>query len=169
MMGNQNRKTHGHTEGRKYSPTYHSWQAMLTRCHNGKHSGAKKYKDRGICVCDSWFVFENFLRDMGDRPNGTSLERKDNSLGYTKENCTWATPQEQARNRRATKLTYHAAFEIWCQMHSGKTAKSIAKEFSISESMPRAIYSGVTWKDAGKEAKEFMNTRTQTNQPDKAI
>lgn len=91
--------SHGHTVG-GFSPTYYSWASMLTRCTNPNSSGWKNYGARGITVCDRWRSFDNFLADMGDRPVGLTLDRKDNDGNYEPANCRWATPVEQARNKR---------------------------------------------------------------------
>jgi hypothetical protein len=94
---------HGHaTNG--ISPTYHSWNGMLSRCTNPSHHSYADYGERGIDVCPRWFQFQNFLADMGEKPHGTSLERKDNSLGYSPENCYWATATQQARNKRNNRI-----------------------------------------------------------------
>jgi hypothetical protein len=87
------------SHGKRRTATYRSWAALKTRCTNTKIESYKNYGGRGIKVCGRWLdSFENFLEDMGDRPEGTSLDRADNDKGYSKENCRWATPKEQARN-----------------------------------------------------------------------
>lgn len=73
---------------------------MKTRCLNGNCEKFSKYGGKGISVCSRWLEFENFLADMGERPEGTTLNRLDNDLGYYKENCSWATPAEQRANQR---------------------------------------------------------------------
>lgn len=83
------------------SPTYGSWRAMLKRCTNPKHPAYASYGGRGITVCERWLhSFQNFLEDMGERPAGKTLDRKNNDLGYSPANCRWATWNEQARNKR---------------------------------------------------------------------
>jgi len=77
-----------------------SWRCMKTRCLNPNNFKYKDYGGRGIEVCEKWLNFQGFFEDMGVRPEGMTLERKNNSLGYYKENCKWATPKEQASNRR---------------------------------------------------------------------
>lgn len=72
---------------------------MKERCLNPKHKAYKAYGGRGITVCKRWLVFENFLEDMGERPEGKTLDRKDNDKGYTKSNCRWATKEEQYDNQ----------------------------------------------------------------------
>ena len=83
---------------------YKSWTAMKTRCTNPNTPSYKNYGERGITICYRWLNFENFYVDMGDRPEGKTLERIDNSKGYCKENCKWATTKEQNRNTRQVKL-----------------------------------------------------------------
>ena len=85
--------------------TKNSWSGMWKRC-GGKHQttqGCKNYKDKGITVDPYWEDFDNFLSDMGLRPNGLTLDRIDNTKGYYKENCRWATPKTQTRNRSTTR------------------------------------------------------------------
>lgn len=95
--------THGHTRGqagtKRISPTYLTWLAMRSRCFNPKNEKYPMYGARGVTVCERWATsFENFLADMGERPKGTTLDRKDNAKGYEPGNCKWSTPKEQALN-----------------------------------------------------------------------
>jgi hypothetical protein len=92
---------HDYRHGLYKTSTYRSWQSMKTRCNNENDPSYPNYGGRGIRVCDQWnSSFENFYVDMGERPDGTSLERKRVNEGYFKENCKWATPKEQANNKR---------------------------------------------------------------------
>ena len=81
------------------SPEYKTWHAMMARCTNLNDQAYSKYGGIGISVCDEWRSFRVFLEDMGSRPDGTSLDRIDNSLGYNKSNCRWSTRKSQNRNR----------------------------------------------------------------------
>lgn len=75
---------------------------MVARCNTKSHASYERYGGRGIRVCERWLSYENFLADMGIKPKGMTLDRKDNNLGYCKENCRWATEVTQARNRSNT-------------------------------------------------------------------
>lgn len=89
--------------GLKTSPEYNSWQAMRSRCNNPNHMAFKNYGGRGIKVCPEWqSSFEAFLRDMGNRPEGTTLDRINTGGSYEPHNCKWSTWVEQQNNRRNT-------------------------------------------------------------------
>lgn len=95
-------KKHGHSAGGIISSTYSTWHSMISRCLYQCCDNYKYYGGRGIQVCKRWRQFKNFLADMGERPAGMTLERIDSDAGYFASNCIWATPTDQARNRRMT-------------------------------------------------------------------
>ncbi len=94
----QSRLTHGLSK----DPTHISWSSMKSRCTNPGSGSYKHYGGRGITVCDRWLnSFDNFLKDMGLRPTGTTLDRyPDKNGNYEPGNCRWATWSEQMSNRR---------------------------------------------------------------------
>ena len=85
-------------------PLYTTWRNMLSRCYNKNDNGAENYGQRGITVCKEWEHFENFARDMFDTyEKGLTLDRINNDLGYSPENCAWRTNSDQCVNRRLFK------------------------------------------------------------------
>lgn len=90
---------------RRRTPEYSSWRGMIQRCNNPKANHYDSYGGRGIVVCLRWQNdFRNFLEDMGPRPRGHTLERRNNNGDYCPENCIWAPRSVQSRNRRSCRL-----------------------------------------------------------------
>lgn len=142
---------HGHARrqhGGKISPTYRSWVAMIGRCLHATHKDYPDYGARGITVCDRWCTFDNFLADMGDRPDGTTLDRYPNQSGnYEPGNCRWANKYEQARNTRSCYLTADIVNEIRGRWEHGEPQRSIARRMNIPWPNVNNVVRRVSWKD----------------------
>ena len=95
-----NHRTHGKTKSRVYV----IWKAMRRRCQSPKALEFKNYGGRGISVCERWQTFENFYEDMGDPPDGFSIERENNDGNYEPSNCRWASYKEQLNNTRSNRF-----------------------------------------------------------------
>lgn len=113
------------THGKRRSRIYSIWCGIKDRCLNKKSARYSSYGGRGITVCERWMTFENFYEDMGDAPNGMSVDRINNDLGYSPENCKWSTPKEQANNtRRNVKITVNGETKNACQWMEKLRVKS---------------------------------------------
>lgn len=141
----KNAVTHGHVLTGIESPTYRSWKAMKRRCTSNDPQFFKNYKGKGISYSESWGIFETFLADMGERPDGTTLDRIENDKGYSKDNCRWVSREEQNRNRSSNKLDEAAAREIYQRSWSGEPHSALSKEFGCSYSMISNIKNGHVW------------------------
>ena len=120
-------KQHGHaTRTNGLSPTYQSWKAMLRRCYNPNFYRYDLYGGRGITVCKRWrYSFENFLADMGSRPEGKSIDRYPNPDGhYERGNCRWATAREQAQNIKTNLIIEYQGERLCLQEWSRRTGIS---------------------------------------------
>ena len=109
------------------TPSYRIWNGMKNRCINKRDKHYKDYGERGITVCDKWLTFEGFYDDMGERPIGLTLDRKDNDKGYNKENCQWANSEQQQNNKRNNvNITYK---------NKSQTLSQWSRELGIRRSM----------------------------------
>lgn len=123
---------HGDKPRKGASGTYQSWQNMIKRTTDPTDPHYPRWGGRGITVCDRWRNdYRAFLGDMGPKPRGLTLERKDNDGPYEPRNCVWATPAEQARNQRRTKLTPERIREVVRLHDSGLTVGQVAEQVGI--------------------------------------
>jgi hypothetical protein len=133
--------THGQTVGWKWTTTYRCYRAMIARCIYPSQMYYDDYGGRGIKVCDRWMHGENgmsgyecFVADMGEKPRGLTIDRKNNDGNYEPGNCRWATQSEQMLNTRASKVTPEMADQIRLAYKIGETQIRIALRFGLSQS-----------------------------------
>ena len=133
--------------GKSRTKIHNIWSGMIQRCEDENYSAYPAYGGRGIAVCAEWRVFENFYRDMGDPPEGLTLERKDNDLSYSKDNCHWATRRAQANNRRNSKIiTFHgktmtlAEWERALHLRSGSLWQRLNRGWTIERALTHDLW-----------------------------
>lgn len=110
-----------------------SWRAMHLRCYSPASNKYENYGGRGIAVCERWMTFAQFMEDMGERPDGTTLDRIDNDGNYEPSNCRWSTQSEQNHNKRP------------------RGAAAIAREAGVHESYIRRLVAREVTKGASRE------------------
>lgn len=125
------------------TPEYAAWKNMQRRCRNEKDASFFRYGARGIDYDNSWEDFEVFYNDMGRRPSPKhTLERKNNDLGYSKENCCWETRKAQARNFRHNRILEHNGekhcISEWAEI-LGTTHDSISKKLKKGYTVEQAL------------------------------
>lgn len=137
--------THGHAsnwKGRKPSREYRAWSGMWTRCTNQNDSAFKRYGALGVGIARRWRSFENFLADMGPCPPGYTLERKNPHGNYTPQNCCWASPATQARNKRETRyLKYRSVRQpliTWAEQ-IGIQAQTLRRRLALGWTLKKAL------------------------------
>ncbi len=132
------------------SGTYSSWRAMLGRCKDPKNVAYAYYGGRGIAVCEEWAAdYDRFYADMGERPQGMTLDRIKSDVGYSPANCRWATRKEQQNNLRRNIVVTHAGqtltlsqwatllevpyYTLWNRigLHKMEPSKALVKESLI--------------------------------------
>ena len=142
--------THGKSSN---SGAYNSYHHMKTRCYNPKSDYYHLYGGRGITVCDPWLnSFENFFKDMGERPKGCTIDRINPNGNYEPSNCRWATNKEQGRNKRTTVIdedvaSYIKGYLVKELHESWISIPKLAKRLGISKSIIYSIKSGRSWSD----------------------
>lgn len=125
------------------TPTYSAWASMMARCFNPKNDSFKHYGARGITVCERWFKFENFLADIGAKPNADlSLERENNNGNYEPGNCVWADAIAQHNNtRRSITKTFNGetlTIAQWAR-RSGLRVDTLWRRLKSGWSIERAL------------------------------
>lgn len=139
-------------QGLKKYPDYAAWRNMIYRCENSKCKDFKYYGARGIKVCKRWHDLRNFVKDMGLRPNGLTLERINNNGNYEPSNCKWASRAEQHQNTRAFKKSHYLKF--W---DSNKTLREMAILLNTSSSN--------IWNFSNRNKLKFKYVRRSTQYP----
>ena len=131
---------HGHS--RTNSKTYHAWTGMRDRCHNQNTEKYYLYGARGISISESWKEFSQFLLDMGECPEGMSIDRIDVNGNYEPTNCRWATPTEQANNRQSNKTVEYRGEQVsirYLASLSGMDYSAVAQRIQHGWTAERAI------------------------------
>lgn len=131
---------------------YQSWHSMIRRCCWIGHKDYARYGGSGITVDPRWQTYRLFIEDMGPRPRGTTLDRKDNSLGYFKENCRWATLSEQNSNRGKPRSNTSGCLGVSWQTKQGKWLVSRMKN-----GQRYMLYWGLSLFEAACAAKSWEN------------
>ena len=140
----RSKRTHGDSEVGGRTDEYIIWTNMKQRCTNPKNPAYHNYGGRGITVCERWLgSFENFLADMSRRPTKRhEIERRNNDLGYSPDNCEWATPDVQGKNRRNNRFITVGDLTMivsdWAK-HSGISRKTIRTRLADGWSDERAV------------------------------
>lgn len=139
---------HAHTD-RVFRPKFRerkTWNSMWERCTKPTHKAWKHYGGRGISICDRWKDFEAFYEDMGAKPNGTSIERKDSNGSYEPGNCVWADINEQNRNKAKRVLTAEIVGIARGRFLRGERFSDLAKEYGVSITTMWAVVRGKSWR-----------------------
>ena len=137
---------HGYSTSTYKAKIYWVWADMIGRCHNTAHKRYKDYGGRGIFVCDKWRNFKGFIEDMGETPDGLTLDRIDNDKGYSKDNCRWATYAEQNQNRRYNTLNLLLVKEMRNVGHS-LTYREIGVMYGVYHGTVGKIMRNEMWSD----------------------
>jgi hypothetical protein len=124
------------------TPTYKSWMSMKARCRD---KNKIHHHGKGITFCDRWLKFENFLADMGERPEGMTIDRINNQGNYEPSNCKWSSPIEQAQNRSSSVVIHYKGEKIPLK----KLAESV----------------GMKWPTLARRLRAGMDVETAVSKP----
>ena len=140
---------------RRNALEYKTWSTMIQRCTNPKNKKYKDYGGRGIAVCIRWREYDNFIADMGKKPQGNTIERIDNNRNYQLSNCKWATRKEQQNNKRDNRIIeYKGTTKTLSQWgdHLGIKSNTILtrlrRGWSVAESFEKAKRKNKSVEDA---------------------
>lgn len=132
--------------GIKQHPLYWTWLGMQQRCKSATHASFPNYGGRGITVDPRWDDILIFIADMGERPEGCTLDRIDNDANYGPDNCRWATAVEQQNNQRGNVLITHEGItrtaEQWNQalgFPSGIIHNRLRHGWSVEDALSRPV------------------------------
>lgn len=147
--------SHGNAPRKRATKSYSVWTGIIERCNNKNSKKYKNYGGRGISVCQQWLKFENFLADMGHRPDGLSIDRINNDGNYEPGNCRWATKKEQNLNTRQNNRILFSGLNLtvseWgrrlCvdrrviarRKKAGKSLSEVLRPFTIRKSKRGAL------------------------------
>lgn len=140
--------------GKSFHPLYKTWIGMWQRCTNINNKDYENYGGRGISVCAAWIDIDIFISDVGERPEGATLDREDNDKDYGPNNCRWSTRVEQVRNRRVTlNLTFNGetlTVKQWSEK-LGITYRALYQRINaLGWSVEKALtYEGGRWPKRG--------------------
>src|SRR5699024_9698380 len=124
--------------------TYKTWKEMRNRCNNPNAHNWKWYGGRGIKVCVRWDDFLSFVEDMGERPEGTTIEKRDNKRYYAPSNCRWATQKEQTRKQAHCKHNGKVA-SLRNDRDTGMSYSQLARKYKVSKTSAARCATGITW------------------------
>lgn len=153
------------THGTSHLKERETWRKMILRCEDEKDQAYPDYGGRGIRVCDRWHIFEDFYADMGSKPSPKhSLDRIDNSKGYSPDNCRWATKIEQVNNRRNTKMiTYQGRTQ---SLHDWAREKGIVAD-TLLDRYEKGYLEEDLFKPLSQGTKKFIRkVRSQVSKND---
>lgn len=130
----------------KESREYRVWAEMKQRCYNPNHKQYRDYGGRGISI--EWETYAEFLADMGERPDGHSIERVDHDGNYSADNCIWMDDYYQNRNRRNSKMDILSASIAKTMYVMGYPQREIVKRIGIAQPIVNQVVIGKTFRDA---------------------
>lgn len=128
---------------------YQSWVMARFRINNPTKAKRNGTGYVGLTFCKEWDDFEKFLSDMGERPDGCSIDRINNDVGYEPSNCRWSSCTTQSRNRKYVKLSEDAAAAIRAEYISGCSQQSIADKYGVSQVLVSKVVRNQHWKSNG--------------------